>query len=186
MPSLVVVTIQSALLKAAANITAQTLSQWGAETHLEMDWTRVIEFAVFGLISAPLVSYWQQALEETFPTQNGPIDSNPHAQTPTQKTTQQYRVNWTNIILKLALDQTVGLCFTNIIFITCTTGARVQSMSLLSHEIQTRISGILRAGWKIWPVVAFVNFLWVPWQWRVIVTSIVGFGWNIILSFLSK
>ncbi|KAJ5578944.1 hypothetical protein N7450_007811 [Penicillium hetheringtonii] len=77
MPSLVVVTIQSALLKAAANITAQTLSQWGAETHLEMDWTRVIEFAVFGLISAPLVSYWQQALEETFPTQNGPIDSNP-------------------------------------------------------------------------------------------------------------
>ena len=57
MPSLVVVTIQSALLKVAANIIAQTLSQWEAETTLGIDWARVIEFALFGLISAPLISF---------------------------------------------------------------------------------------------------------------------------------
>ncbi|OQE21033.1 hypothetical protein PENSTE_c012G08513 [Penicillium steckii] len=186
MPSLVVVTIQSALLKVAANITAQTLSQWGAETTLGIDWARVLEFALFGLISAPLISFWQQVLEETFPTQNGPIEPNPHAQPPTQKPSQRYQTNWPNVIFKLVLDQTNGLCFTNIIFITCTTGARVQSIGLLFHEIETRILGILKAGWKIWPVVAFVSFLWVPLQWRVIVTSLVGFGWNIILSFLSR
>jgi hypothetical protein len=182
----VVVTIQSAILKTAANITAQTLSQWGTEAPAEMDWARVVEFAVFGLVSAPLVSLWQSVLEETFPTQNGVGEPNPHVRSSTRKTDQQYRVNWYNVVLKLLLDQTIGLCFTNVVFITCTTGARLQSTGLLAREIEARIVGIMKAGWRIWPLVALVNFLCVPLQWRVVVTSIIGFGWNIILSFLSK
>ncbi|KAJ5414762.1 hypothetical protein N7509_001389 [Penicillium cosmopolitanum] len=190
MPSLVVVTIQSAILKAGANITAQTLSQWGTEAPAEMDWARVVEFAVFGLVSAPLVSLWQSVLEETFPTQNGVVgptpEPNPHAQSSTRKSDEQYRVNWCNVLVKLLLDQTIGLCFTNVVFITCTTGARLQSTSLLVREIEARIVGIMKAGWRIWPLVALFNFLCVPLQWRVAVASIIGFGWNIILSFLSK
>ncbi|PLB49921.1 hypothetical protein P170DRAFT_354961 [Aspergillus steynii IBT 23096] len=185
MPSLMVVTIQSAILKAAANITAQTLSQWGAEEPTELDWARVAEFAVFGLVSAPLVCFWQRALEESFPTQNGVV-SNPHAQSTARKKDQPHRLNWRNVLLKLFLDQTIGLFFINVIFITCTTGARLQSTSLIAREIEMKIVGILKAGWRIWPPVALINFLWVPWQWRVVVTSVVGFGWNIILSFLSK
>lgn len=184
MPSLITVTIQSAILKSAANIAAQALSQQGTETAPKIDWARIFGFAIFGLVSAPLVSIWQRALEETFPTQNGAIDPrSPHGRSYTQPN-QKYQVNWLNVILKLLLDQTIGLAFTNIIFITCTTGAKLQSTSLLSHEIKTRLPGILKAGWRIWPAVSFINFLWVPWQWRVVVTSVVGFGWNIVLSFL--
>lgn len=183
MPSLVIIIIQSAVLKAAANLTAQALSRWGAEAAPGIDWARAFEFAIFGLVSAPLVSIWQRALEETFPTQNG--SGSPHAPS-AQGTKHQRQINWFHVILKLLIDQTIGLCFTNIIFITCTTGASLQSTSLLLHEIQTRIFGILKAGWRIWPVVSLANFLWVPWQWRVVVTSVVGFGWNIILSFLSN
>lgn len=186
MPSLTTVTIQSAILKAAANLTAQALSHRGAEAAPGIDWARIFEFAIFGLVSAPLVSIWQRALEETFPTQNGAMDSrNPHAESSTQPN-QKYQVNWLNVIVKLLLDQTIGLSFTNIIFITCTTGARLQSMALLSNEIKIRIAGILKAGWRIWPVVSLINFLWIPWEWRVVVTSVVGFGWSIVLSFLSE
>jgi hypothetical protein len=47
MPSLVTVTIQSALLKAAANITAQTLAARKSQTNTPFDWARVLEFAFF-------------------------------------------------------------------------------------------------------------------------------------------
>ncbi|CAI7676563.1 unnamed protein product [Penicillium pancosmium] len=66
MPSLVVVTIQSAILKAAGNITAQTLSRWGTEAPAQMDWARVVEFAVFGLVSVPLVSFGKMFWRKLF------------------------------------------------------------------------------------------------------------------------
>lgn len=176
MPSLITVVVQSALLKAIANTTAQILSQRGSSAPVLIDWNRVLEFAVFGIISAPLISLWQQFLEETLPSQN---EIEP-------KTTRGKAspLNWSNIILKLALDQTIGLFITNIAFIVCTTAPRLESGHLILLEVDTRIWGIMRAGWKIWPAMALINFIWVPWQWRVVVNSVVGFGWNILLSLL--
>ncbi|CRL25848.1 Mpv17/PMP22 [Penicillium camemberti] len=167
MPSLVTIIVQSATLKAFANITAQILQQLKSPTPIPLDWNRVLEFAVFGIVSAPLISLWQRSLDETFPTQNS-------------------RINWPNVLLKLLLDQTIGLFVANVVFIICTTGARLQSGTLILQEVQARIFRILLAAWKIWPAVSLVNFLWVPWHSRVVVTSLVGFGWNIILSVLSS
>ncbi|CAG7924866.1 unnamed protein product [Penicillium olsonii] len=177
MPSLLAITIQSALLKAVANITAQIVGQRSLAVAVPIDWNRVVEFAVFGVISAPLISFWQQFLEETFPTQS--------STEPSSQKTGTVRLNWTNIILKLTLDQTIGLFVTNAAFIVCTSATRFQSGQLILREVDARIWSIVKAGWKIWPAMALINFIWVPWQWRVVVNSIVGFGWNIVLSLLS-
>ncbi|KAJ5362102.1 hypothetical protein N7541_002946 [Penicillium brevicompactum] len=176
MPSLFTIVIQSAILKAVANTTAQVLSQRGSTKPILVDWNRVLEFAVFGVITAPLISLWQQFLDEKFPSQPQ------NDEKPTKRKSSS--LNWPNIILKLALDQTIGLFLTNVTFIVCTTGPRLQSGQLILREINNRIWGILRAGWKIWPAMALINFIWVPWQWRVVVNSVVGFGWNILLSLL--
>jgi hypothetical protein len=37
-------------------------------------------------------------------------------------------------------------------------------------------------GWKLWPMVAFLNFVFVPVNHRIIVASIVGLFWGIYLS----
>lgn len=37
-------------------------------------------------------------------------------------------------------------------------------------------------GWKLWPVVALFNFVFVPVSRRIIVASIVGLFWGIYLS----
>jgi hypothetical protein len=191
MPSLTTVTIQSALLKSAANLTVQAVARWNSSALTPFDWARVAEFASFGIVSAPLASYWQIFLEETLPSQKkSPEDQNTTPKNLAQKTTQgskpsRNHLNWSNIMAKLILDQTIGQLIINVAFLVCTRGRRLASFVLLLREIQTSIPGIIWASWKIWPVVALVNFIWVPVDWRVVVASVVGFGWNIFLSILS-
>ncbi|EXJ59762.1 hypothetical protein A1O7_03909 [Cladophialophora yegresii CBS 114405] len=193
MPSITTVAVQSAILKAAANLTAQTLTQWNTQpsSASPYDWARVAEFAAFGIVSAPLASAWQRLLEDRFPsqqqhqrrstTQESVADKDEIANS--TKTTAQ--LSWENILIKLLLDQTIGQFLINLTFLICTNGARIESWSSLAGMIQARIFGIIWASWKLWPWVALVNFIWVPLQWRVLVGSLVGFGWNIFLSIWS-
>ncbi|KAK9311188.1 hypothetical protein V1524DRAFT_443279 [Lipomyces starkeyi] len=69
MPSSIISTIQSGLLKATSNFSAQIPSQWNAKdlSDKTIDIQRVALFAAFAL-SSPMISWWQQILEEAFPT----------------------------------------------------------------------------------------------------------------------
>jgi hypothetical protein len=201
MPSITTVAVQSAILKAAANLTAQTLTRWNTQSSSPFDWARVAEFAAFGIVSAPLASAWQRLLEDRFPSQQqhrhaldeqsrstvaqNQEKSTSHTRPPPPPQSPPSRLNWANILIKLLLDQTVGQFLINVTFLICTNGARIQSWSLLVEEIRARIFGIVWASWTLWPWVALVNFIWVPVQWRVLVASLVGFGWNIFLSIWS-
>ncbi|KAH6689767.1 hypothetical protein F5X68DRAFT_230375 [Plectosphaerella plurivora] len=91
-------------------------------------------------------------------------------------------IRWRNVWAKLVADQTVGLSFMITIFLFITNVARQPSLSDVLTVIHAKLFGLVLAGWHIWPAVAIVNFLWVPVRWRVLVGSVVGFGWNIFLS----
>ncbi|OCT47540.1 putative peroxisomal membrane protein 2, pxmp2 [Cladophialophora carrionii] len=195
MPSITTVAVQSAILKAAANLTAQTLTRWNTQSSSPSpspyDWTRVAEFAAFGIVSAPLASAWQRLLEDWFPSQRqhrrrSMTQESVADKDETEKSTKTTaQLSWGNILIKLLLDQTIGQFLINLTFLVCTNGARIESWSVLAGEIYARIFGLIWASWKLWPWVALVNFIWVPVQWRVLVGSLVGFGWNIFLSIWS-
>ncbi|EXJ87772.1 hypothetical protein A1O1_04699 [Capronia coronata CBS 617.96] len=198
MPSLTTVTIQSALLKSAANLTAQVAARWNspAAAGTPVDWTRVAEFAVFGLVQAPIVSMWQVFLEDNFPSQRasgqrqGRVTTTQpgeaaQSEQPTKDIKKTTNLNWANILTKLVVDQTIGQLIMALTFLVCTRGARLGGLAPLREEIRTQILGIVWASWKIWPWVALINFIWIPVEWRVVVASVVGFGWNVFLSILS-
>ncbi|OJJ08779.1 hypothetical protein ASPVEDRAFT_89989 [Aspergillus versicolor CBS 583.65] len=164
MPVQTKVILQSALLKAAANLTAQD-----ANSSLSaIDWQSVAEFVIFCLIQAHLNCHWQRFLEDTFPTLSPARGK--------QRTTA-----WHNVLLKLALDQTIGLFIMNVIFLVCTNAVRPSSASLVA-EVNGKIWPLIRNAWKVWPACALVNFLCVPVESRVLVASCVGFGWNVFLA----
>lgn len=94
-------------------------------------------------------------------------------------------IRWRNVWAKLVADQTVGLSFMITIFLFITNVARQPSLADVAAVIHDKLFGLVLAGWHIWPAVAIVNFLWVPVRWRVLVGSVVGFGWNIFLSIVS-
>lgn len=89
---------------------------------------------------------------------------------------------WRPVLVKLVLDQTIGLFISGCVFLTCTNIARVSHPALVVGVIRARIWPLIRAGWHIWPLVALCNFLWVPVRSRVLVAVCVGFGWSIFLS----
>lgn len=168
---------QSALLKSSANIVAQLAAGWHDSSPRPLDWQRVLEFAIFGLIQAQLNCWWQQFLEDAFPTR-------PTDKAPTTTSSQVAPgVNWRNVACKLLLDQTLGLFIMNTAFLVCTNAVHLQSATLVLQAVREKIFGVIRAAWKLWPWVSIANFLWVPVEKRVLVASCVGFGWNIFLAF---
>ncbi|KAL2844344.1 hypothetical protein BJY01DRAFT_248173 [Aspergillus pseudoustus] len=173
--------LQSSLLKAAANLTAQ-LSRLYTDPSADavINWQSVAEFAIFGLIQAHLNCHWQQFLEDTFPT---------HRRTRSSTATGEKAEKpiWCNVFAKMLLDQTLGLFMMNTIFLICTNAVvHVSSHpALIFAEVNTRIWTLIRNAWKIWPACALINFLWVPVESRVLVASCVGFGWNIFLALVT-
>ncbi|KAL4986021.1 hypothetical protein BDW68DRAFT_189206 [Aspergillus falconensis] len=181
MPSHGNVILQSTLLKTAANLAAQVAKIWSHNDSAlrGIDWLSVAEFAVCGIVQAEMGWHWHNFLEDTFPT------SQPEPQNDYEGEKQKYQERkeyWLHIFLKLMLDQTAGSFTINTVFIICTTAARVSSVNMLGMELDERIWPLLLDAWKIWPAAALVNFLWVPVGWRVLVSSCVGFAWNIFLS----
>ena len=41
---------------------------------------------------------------------------------------------------------------------------------------------VLVANWKYWPVVNFLNFLYVPLQFQLLISNVASVFWNIYLS----
>ncbi|KAL5877027.1 hypothetical protein ACKVWC_006181 [Pyricularia oryzae] len=95
------------------------------------------------------------------------------------------KINWPNVCYKLVLDQTVWLLFTTSIFLVVTNVFRVASMDALYEVWKEKTWYIIKAAWHVWPLVAILNFAFVPVDLRVLVAACVGFAWNIFLSFIS-
>ncbi|KAL4772336.1 hypothetical protein BDW60DRAFT_216696 [Aspergillus nidulans var. acristatus] len=179
MPNRGSVILQSTLLKTAANLMVQVAKIWSHnESALQgVEWLSVAEFAVCGVIQAEIGWHWHNFLEDAFPT------SQPEAPNDYEKQNHRGRKEyWLHIFFKLMLDQTAGSFAMNTVFIICTTAARVSSLNTLGVELDKRIWPLVLDAWKIWPAAALANFLWVPVDWRVLVSSCVGFAWNIFLS----
>ena len=188
MPSIITTAVQSAFLKAAANLTAQLATRYKQDQPRPLDWLSMTEFAIFGLIQAQLNSWWQRYLEESFPThrnENTSLRDNDQTIEKNATSKRGTGIDWLHVFAKLILDQTLGLFIMNTTFLVYTNVARVETWFQVTEVVQRRIWHIIRTGWKIWPVVSLCNFLWVPVEYRVVVASCVGFGWNIFLTIVA-
>ncbi|KAL6412009.1 hypothetical protein AUP68_04389 [Ilyonectria robusta] len=191
---------QAMALKVSANLVVQFLMRWKDPLRI-FDWQQVGEFALYGLMGSQVGNIIQFLLEDWFPTRNAPVggllpDTLGHARQLEEKRdddpakTKTWRtclkvgddVSYRNVLVKLVLDQTLGLFISGCIFLICTNFMRVSQLPLVFLVVRERIWALIKAGWHIWPLVAVCNFLWVPVRSRVLVAVCVGFGWSIFLS----
>ena len=68
MPSMLSTACQNAVLKGAANLTAQVTANWHSAEFVPIDRQRILEFAIYGFVGANINYLWQDFLENTFPT----------------------------------------------------------------------------------------------------------------------
>ncbi|TDZ29173.1 PXMP2/4 family protein 3 [Colletotrichum spinosum] len=211
MPGLLATALQSATLKASANFTAQIVNQHRINGP-PLDWRRVAEFGTFGFIQGHINYWWQHFLEDQFPNARRGVgrrggakhkaslsasvekgEARPERpETPILAQQQQQQQqqppppagkNYFNVARKVVVDQTIGLFIMNSAFLIITSALRTGSASVTYQIWSERILDLIKAAWKLWPLVAVCNFCFVPVGYRALVGMTVGFAWNMFLTF---
>jgi protein Mpv17 len=90
---------------------------------------------------------------------------------------------YTTIGARVALDQ--------LLFTPTNLACFLSSMALMegsspAAKLKSTYATALKKNWQIWPGVQFVNFAYVPLEFRVFVVNIVSLGWNCYLSYLNS
>ena len=132
----------------------------------DLDVKRMLRFTVLGsCIVGPMIRSWLLILEKMF----GP--------TLTLKKNLQ----------KVALDQFAFAPFNQIIMLSSVGIMQgLNSLELIKQKLKNELPTVMFTGWKIWPIVNFVNFSYVPFQLRPLVISIVALFWFTFLAWNSN
>ncbi|KAL6242736.1 hypothetical protein RBB50_010382 [Rhinocladiella similis] len=172
---LVETTLQATALSAASNILAQFLKAYRENLSFSISLRPLFQFALFTLISCPPNILWQDFLEDRFPG----YYANSAAAASSEKVLVLDR---SNTARKLLFDQTLGAFVNTVAFIAAMAAFKGKGAKAVQKQVERDTIPLMINGWKLWPVVALFNFVFVPVSRRIIVASIVGLFWGIYLS----
>ncbi|KAF4979178.1 hypothetical protein FZEAL_4551 [Fusarium zealandicum] len=167
--------LQALAMKVSANLVVQLITHWKKPGESTFDLQQVVEFAIYGFVGSQIGNIIQFILEDWFPTGSaqGGGDVLPKIQGDPRQLEEKkdddtanrdpkrrwYSISpdiiWRNVLAKLVLDQTFGLCISACVFLICTNIARVPHPYLVHVVIRERLMPLIKAGWHIWPLVAF-------------------------------
>eukprot|EP00598_Pedospumella_elongata_P010764 CAMPEP_0184990462 /NCGR_PEP_ID=MMETSP1098-20130426/32563_1 /TAXON_ID=89044 /ORGANISM="Spumella elongata, Strain CCAP 955/1" /LENGTH=236 /DNA_ID=CAMNT_0027515661 /DNA_START=122 /DNA_END=832 /DNA_ORIENTATION=+ len=164
----------SAVLGGLSDVLVQTMSHKAIDQSFKLDFQRVLVFTtVCGLYFAPVVDAWFTFLAKIpFPAQlsdNG------------------------KVLAMLVVDQTVGAALvTGGFFYAFELAERLIAPSPLPYvrtifeagtvALRNNLIPTIMASWYCWPLVNFINFRYVPPQYRLLFTNIASIFWNMYLT----
>jgi peroxisomal membrane protein 2 len=139
---------------------------------------RMITYGLFQVLYfAPVVHYWFQVVEEF-----GNLSL--FSQVP----------NFMKVLSMTAFDQTIGAplilsgffifftCWSALLGGTCFSTGLPALLAQGFAKVVADLPATLVANWKLWPFANFINFRFVPLDYRIIFTNVVSIFWNIYLS----
>jgi len=156
--------LTSALCSAVASVLAQkSLGVPLASINL----TGVRNQALLGFLRGITIHYWQDALSALFRRLGYP--------TPASQST-------TPVVLgKLVLDQSIFASFNLAWFLYALGWLEGRPIAESHLKFRNEFFSMLKMNWRVWPLVNFVNFTYVPPQLRALVLNLVGVGWMVYL-----
>lgn len=101
------------------------------------------------------------------------------------------RMSKRNVLIKFILDQTVGAVMNTLMFLVfmgyineSPEGQKNGAWGSVEREVRDKFYPMIMDGYKFWPMVSLVGFLWVPVDKRVVFGCSVGVLWGIYLSLM--
>lgn len=97
-------------------------------------------------------------------------------------------LNKTNVLIKFLLDQTIGAVVNTLMFlaymgyINAQGKPGVNAMDVVTSDCVNKLWPMMKDGYKFWPAISLISFLWVPVDKRVLFGCSVGVVWGIYLS----
>jgi hypothetical protein len=148
---------------------------------------------LFSIISNPPNIIWQRFLEDLFPTNVPASSPSPSSEKATLKDKPRAttKMSKQNVFIKFLLDQTLGAAVNTIMFLVfmayvngAATGKTSETWAAVQNEVSSKFYPMVRDGYKFWPAVSLVSFMWVPVDKRVVFGCSVGVLWGIYLSLM--
>lgn len=183
-------TAQGAVLSITSNVLAQAITSYRDNTPFALDYTQVFKFALFSILSNPPNIVWQGFLEDQFPT-NVPSKSKPSEKAATKPDPTKTSLSKTNVLIKFLLDQTIGAVVNTLMFlgymgyINAQGNASVNAMDVVKTDCITKLWPMMKDGYKFWPAISLISFLWIPVDKRIVFGCSVGVVWGIYLSLMA-
>lgn len=94
----------------------------------------------------------------------------------------------TNVLIKFLLDQTIGAVINTLMFLSYMSYINAQGKPGVSAwdavvaDCSNKLWPMMKDGYKFWPAISLISFLWVPVDKRVVFGCSVGVVWGIYLS----
>ncbi|KIW27131.1 uncharacterized protein PV07_06900 [Cladophialophora immunda] len=177
---LITTTLQAAFLSAVSNLAAQGIKAYRESLPFSVKLAPLAQFVVFTFISCPPNILWQEYLEYKFPGYTiAPISPSTTSSSPNAAGTQ---LHIPNTLRKFLFDQTLGAFVNTVAFVAAMAAFKGKSAKAVRREVERDVIPLMISSWKLWPIVALLNFTLVPVNRRVIVASVVGLFWGIYLS----
>ncbi|EXJ86501.1 hypothetical protein A1O3_03452 [Capronia epimyces CBS 606.96] len=165
---LVITTLQAAGLSATSNVLAQYITAHREKKPFAIHVRPLLQFVLFTFLSCPPNILWQDFLEDKFPgyTSVG----------------GERMLHKPNTARKFLFDQTLGAFVNTLAFVAAMAAFKGKGWRGVQREVERDLVPLMINSWKLWPLVALINFTFVPVNQRVIVASVVGLFWGIYLS----
>ncbi|KAF4626965.1 hypothetical protein G7Y89_g11191 [Cudoniella acicularis] len=162
-------TIQSCVLIAISNLTAQFITAYKTGTAYTINWTAIIQFVIFNALNTPPNFLWQSFLETTFPSTyltpspsalKAAANNNEKELDREEKIHEilESKLSVPNTIIKLFLDQSVGAAGNTIMFSLAIAGFKGATFEQAVSGAREDFWPLMVAGWKFWPAVSLINF----------------------------
>lgn len=149
-------------------------SMWTLTDH--WDFKRTVRFAAYNFCVAPLGGKWYIFLDKYFPM--------PVVTGAVTKTIQR-QVNGM-AIKRMVTDQALFAPAGLAVFFTAMGLAEGGKWEGVKEKFQDAYVPALIANYKVWPAVQFINFKFMPLQYRLPFVSSLGIVWNAYLSWLNN
>ena len=90
------------------------------------------------------------------------------------------------VFKKVLFTQTVFTVTGTTLFYFLLALSEGQSVQCAKDEVRVKLWPTLCTGWKVWPFISFVNFMFVPPQFQVAFVNVISIFWGIFMSYMKN
>ncbi|KAK9368824.1 hypothetical protein V1509DRAFT_30802 [Lipomyces kononenkoae] len=151
---------------------------------VDIDYNALGRLTSWAVVITPVCILWQQMLDNRFPstrTKKYAVNGQTTA-TKADNAVQEEEYDQLNIFIKVVLQETIFSIVVNSGFIAYISYLEHGDLYLTKTEVFSTVPGLYMSSIKVWPLVSYISFGFVPPNLRVAFTSFIGLLYGIYVN----
>ncbi|KAK9494316.1 hypothetical protein V1508DRAFT_42853 [Lipomyces doorenjongii] len=148
---------------------------------VNLDYNALGRLMSWAAVITPVGLLWQQKLDSRFPSTKPKLASGTAA-TEGDNTSSAEVYDQLNIFIKVVLSETIFSIVANSAFIAYITYIEHGDLTLTKAKVLNEVPGLWTSSIKVWPLVSYISFGFVPPSKRVVFTSLVALFWSVYVN----